>query len=104
MLIRGDRLDYGQRQIVLAAFLMRWTHENAMRTYGGSCPACVQSGGNRRVGNPNVEGAATWHEYHRPLTTDDEWLRTHAFHFTKDGRRLMANKRFAEPAYMAGGN
>jgi hypothetical protein len=33
--------------------------------------------------------------------TDDEWLNTHAFHFVKDGSRLMRNRRYAEPAFMA---
>ena len=29
------------------------------------------------------------------------WLVDHAFHFVKDGSRLAANRRFAEPHYMA---
>ena len=29
------------------------------------------------------------------------WLRSHAFHFVKDGSRLMASRRFAEPAFLA---
>jgi len=42
---------------------------------------------------------------HRHLDTtsksDDEWIAKHAFHFLKDGSRLAANKRRAEPVYMA---
>ncbi len=97
MLIKGSALNAQQRKLVFAAYVHRWTHENAQQTYGGKCPACVQCGGNyaQRV----VE--KSWHEHHAPLTTDQEWLDTHAFHFTKDGKRLMANRRWAEPVYLA---
>ena len=39
-LVRGDRLSTAQRRHVLAAFVHRWTFENARQTYRGRCPAC----------------------------------------------------------------
>lgn len=32
-------------------------------------------------------------------TSDDDWIRHHAFHFTQDGSRLVYNRRYAEPYY-----
>ncbi len=96
MLIRGDHLSFDQRQQVLAAFVHRWTIENARQSYGGQCPGCVQQ--HQCGGSMEVNGKP-WHEYHVPLTTDSEWLKRYAFHFTKDGKRLMANHHHAEPVY-----
>jgi hypothetical protein len=106
MLIKGADLNPDQRRAVLAAFVHRWTHENAVQTYRGQCPGCVQSGGNREIVIPAGQQAAgevrkMWHDHHVPLTTDAEWLAAHAFHFTKDGLRLMGNRKHAEPVYMA---
>lgn len=98
MLIRGDRLTPRQRELVLAAFIYRWTKDNPHRgTAYGVCPVCNVKGGlpeSTRVGC----------RQHHPvvaLQTDEEWLRGHAFHFVKDGKRLMENHKFAEPAFMA---
>jgi hypothetical protein len=77
MLIRGDRLNARQRQQVLAAYCMRLTPSTLSgREYA------------KRNGH-----------YHCP--TDEEWLRQHAFHFVKDGSRLMENRRHCEDASMA---
>ena len=95
MLLRGDKLSHTQRKQVLSAFVHRWTHENAKQSYGGKCPGCAQHTGSEAV------NGIPWHDYHAPLVSDEEWIKAHAFHFTKDGSRLMANKNFAEPAYLA---
>lgn len=84
MLIRGDKLTHMQRQEVLRTFVHRWTLENA-----GICETLRK-----------VWQREDWHAYHTALITDDQWLLEHAFHFVKDGSRLMANNH-AEPAYMA---
>lgn len=81
MLIRGNELNEAQRRLVLAAFGYRWTTDNkerATRWLG------------RAGGVPRI-----------PLVTDDQWLKDHAFHFVKDGSRMMATRHHAEPAYMA---
>ena len=99
MLIRGNDLNPAQRRQVIAAFVHRWTHENAKRNYGGKCPACVQ----RFQCEPNATleiNGVPWHEYHVPLTSDNEWIRGHAFHFTRDGSRLSARHSFCEPDYL----
>jgi hypothetical protein len=112
MLIKGSQLTSSQRQQVLAAFVHRWTHENAKQTYGGDCPACRQATRDGQittgVKNPGlmerplqVWTRAEWHAYHMPLTTDAEWINAHSFHFTADGSRLMANRHHAEPVWMA---
>ena len=80
MLIKGADLDYPQRQQVLNAFCYRWTTENPKR---------VQFW--RDISSkPKI-----------PLISDAQWLKEHAFHFTKDGSRLMANRHHAEPVSMA---
>jgi hypothetical protein len=81
MLIKGQDLNYRQRQEVLSAFLYRWTTGNKNRE------ALYADLGHRP---PTI-----------PLQTDDEWLKEHAFHFVKDGSRLMFNRHHAEPVYMA---
>lgn len=106
MLIRGIDLTEAQRRLVLAAYVHRWTVENAYQTYQGRCPACVQSGGNREIVIPAGQQAAAevrkpWHEHHGKLTTDREWLAAHAFHFVKDGSRLHGRRHHAEPVYLA---
>lgn len=105
MLIKGIDLTPQQRAHVLAAFVHRWTHENARQTYGGKCPACEQSRGTCR-GVPLMKVGPTqdlrpytreeWHAYHKPLISDAEWLAGYAFHFTNDGSRLHGRRRFAE--------
>jgi hypothetical protein len=92
MLIRGDKLTEKQKTEVLRTFIHRWTFENAQQTYGGKCPACQQ-------GRPGI-GVVEWHAHHAKLIPDREWLFLHAFHFTKDGTKLMI-RRHAEPAYIA---
>ncbi len=96
-LVRGDRLTTAQRRQVLSAFAHRWTHENAQQTYGGRCPACVQQ---RQCDGNMVVNGKPWHEQHVPLTTDEQWLRDHAFYITTAGR-LSARHRHCEPAYLA---
>lgn len=97
MLIRGDQLTDRQREEVLRVFVLRWTHENAKQTYHGRCPACEQARACRVFPLPY----SGWHARHAPLVSDVEWLQVHAFHFLKDGSRLMANKRYTEPACLA---
>ena len=80
MLIRGKDLSANQRQLVLAAFVYRWTTENHQR----------EASWRTVSGKPTI-----------PLKTDAAWLAEHAFHFTKDGSRLMHNRPHAEPEYMA---
>ncbi len=80
MLIRGSDLNPEQRRQVLAAYIYRWTLENTRRAEAWR----------------GIEGAPTI-----PLQTDQEWLAEHAFHFTRDGRCMMANRHRAEPVYMA---
>jgi len=80
MLIKGADLNYLQRQQVLAAYGYRWTKDNQQREHFWA----------------GIEGAPTI-----PLISDSQWLKEHAFHFTKDGSRLMVNRRHAEPEFMA---
>lgn len=106
MLIKGADLTAEQRKQVLAAFVHRWTHENAQQTYGGRCPACAQRpGGNGEIVIPAGQQSATevrklWHDHHVKVVSDQEWLNAHAFHFTKGGT-LSARHQYAEPAYLA---
>ena len=74
-LIKGDRLTDAQRRQVLAAFIYRLTFENQREH-----PAQVKRAG----------GKVTM--------SDDQWIREHAFRFTKSGR---LSGRYAEPQYMA---
>jgi hypothetical protein len=106
-LIKGSNLTADQRRLVLATFGHRHTHENA-RARGVACVLCADSGGgaDREIVIPAGEQAATevrkrWHDHHVAVQTDDQWLAEHAFHFTKDGRRLKTRPGYAEPAYLA---
>ncbi len=80
MLVAGTALTPAQRRLVCAAFVHRWTHENATQTYGGKCPACEQCGrfpyvcGEALPNGPHVYTREEWHAYHTPLTTDAEWI------------------------------
>lgn len=91
MLIRGDKLPHRLQREVLAAYVHRWTIENARQTYHGECPACAQTGGFPYIcgealpNGPIKHTRESWHAYHVPLTTDAEWLAAHAFHVTKRG-------------------
>lgn len=80
MLIKGDELNADQKKQVLAAFGYRWTVDNRQR----------------RIMWAGISGAPT-----TPLVTDEQWLKEHAFHFTKDGARLKVKPRHCVPAYMA---
>lgn len=82
MLIRGDKLNDNQRRYVLNAYIYRWTTGNTRR-------------------EEVYHNAAECQKPSIPLQTDDKWLKEHAFHFTKDGMRLMANRRWAAPAFLA---
>jgi hypothetical protein len=101
MLISGTKLTAAQRRQVLAAFTHRHTVENA--EVQGGCLLCKLNGPADRL----VEAVALnappipWHEYHIAAENDERWITTHAFYFVKDGSRLMANRRHAEPIYMA---
>ena len=80
MLIKGENLNREQRKAVFNAFIYRWTVEMIPRDkeiYGSTS-------------RPTL-----------PRQTDNEWLQEHAFHFVKDGSRLMANRHHAEPAFLA---
>jgi len=99
MLINGKNLTPKQRSLVLAAFVRRWTVENAEQSFGGRCPACVQQ---KACGGAMEVNGKPFHEHHLALTTDEAWINTHAFYFLNDGSRLMENRDHAEPAYEEG--
>lgn len=93
MLILGSKLNPSQRQLVLDAFIYRWTIENAHRKRVYRCPHCDLD--NFRFDNlecrqrhPTVA-----------LVSDEKWLKAHAFHFTKDGSRLRRDRHHAEPNF-----
>ena len=79
MLIKGNKLNSQQRAEVLRAYVNRWTIENkdTMRNWRPECLPTIAP------------------------VTDEEWLAEHAFHFLKDGSRLMMNRGYAEPHYLA---
>jgi hypothetical protein len=78
MLINGDKLNGAQRKQVLEAFGYRWTAENKMRDEFWQ----------------GVRGKPTI-----PLTSDYQWLKEHAFHFTDDGLRLKDKPSYCEAVY-----
>jgi hypothetical protein len=65
-LIKGEKLNEEQREMVFAAFVHRGTVE---------CPRSPSSF--QRGGGP----------FSRP--TDDEWIKSHSFWFTNDGKQLV---------------
>ncbi len=79
MLIKGKDLTRRQSEQVLSAFHYRWTTGNCMRdeVY-------------KNISKPTI-----------PLQTDHDWINNHAFHFVKDGSRLMYNRHHCEPEFMA---
>ena len=93
----GNKLTVAQRQQVLAAFVHRWTFENARQSYKGQCPGRVQQ---RQCGGAMVVQGTPLHLYHRPLVSDEQWLAEHAFYVTKDGR-LAARPSRCEPVLLA---
>ena len=99
MLVIGTNLSEGARREALAAFVYRWTHDNIRRAgVYGRCPVCGVMGGEPSE-SPERIGCRQHHPT-VPLVSDAEWLAMHAFHVTKDGRRLIG-VRGAVPAYMA---
>jgi hypothetical protein len=82
MLVRGDKLSESARREVLESHGHRWTVENEARARRWHWAATIDP--------PRI-----------PLVTDAQWLREHAFHVVRDGSRLMANRRHAEPACLA---
>ena len=70
-LIKGEKLNEEQREMVLAAFVHRGTVE---------CPRSPSS----FQGGP----------FSRP--TDDEWIKSHSFWFTNDGQAVGQPQRSAE--------
>lgn len=78
MLINGKELTTQQIAQVKAAFVHRSTFENIHTV--------------QRI-NPTVHVGV--------LTTDEQWIREHAFHFVKDGSRLSSKHHHCEPATMA---
>ena len=76
MLIKGKDLTSRQAEMVKSAYVHRLTHENNYPAHN-PCNATV-----------------------KPIT-DEQWIKDHAFHFIKDGSRLMANRNHCEPVYMA---
>ena len=105
MMIKGVNLNVEQRKLVLAAFVYRHTVENAVAR-GVDCVNCANipswpyEAGQALPGGPYTFTRDQWHAYHTSrgaqVVTDAEWLAVHAFHFTKDGSRLMVNRRYAE--------
>jgi hypothetical protein len=76
--IRGDKLPPHLKAEVLRKFIYRWTTGNTQldQAYRG-------------IETPRI-----------PMISDEQWLREHAFHVTKDGR-LSLRHHHAEPYYMA---
>lgn len=74
MLVTGDKLSKATRELVLRAYVYRPTHEN---NYPKHNPLRM------RV----------------PATSDEQWLKEHAFYVTKNGN---LDNRFdhCEPAFM----
>ena len=74
MLIAGNELNKKQRAEVLGAFIYRWTIENSQadRLYKNICAPTI------------------------PKISDEQWLRTHAFLFVKDGSRLNARYKYCK--------
>jgi hypothetical protein len=92
-LVRGDRLTTKQRREALAAFIYRWTKDNAQRVRAwGGCSKCD-------VRSPYVNPRSAEGHSHPtiPLVSDDEWLRQHAFYVTANGD-LSQRHRHCEPA------
>jgi hypothetical protein len=81
-LTRGTELTRAQRAEVLRTYVHRWTIENHTPML------------ERLLYGPTFRGTPV------ATITDTEWIDTHAFWITKAGR-LAANRRYAEPAYMA---
>lgn len=79
-LIKGDKLSIIQVKHVKAAYIYRWTHENAMRCRAYSCKLC-------NIEKPYVnDKSANGHTHPTiPLQTDEQWLAEHAFYVNKDG-------------------
>jgi hypothetical protein len=96
MLIKGKDLSYRQETLVKAAFIYRWTYENPMRCRVYRCSLCNVAEPYENMGSSNGHTHPTI-----PLQHDNDWIAEHAFHFVKDGSRLMHNRHFAEPVYMA---
>jgi hypothetical protein len=94
----GSRLPHHLQQEVLRRYIYRWTTGNTQRAQVYNCPVCSVPGG-----DPN--GGVACRQYHptMPLQTDAQWLATHSFNVTKDGR-LSQRQRHAEPGYMAEAN
>jgi len=69
--VNGRDLGDRAKSEVLAAFIYRWTVDNKQREQAY-----------RNMPKPTM-----------PLTTDDEWLASHWFWVTKDGR-LARNRHF----------
>lgn len=95
MLIKGTELNRSQREQVLNAFPYRWTSDNTRRlTVYNPCPNC-----DIKAPIVNLQTSEGHNHPTIPLITDDEWLNQYAFHFVKDGSRLMYNKLYAEKLY-----
>ena len=94
-LVLGSRLPYQLQQEVLRRYIYRWTVDNLDRARVYRCPVCEVPGG-------DPSGDVACRQYHPtiPLITDAEWLATHSFEVTKDGR-LSARQHHAEPGFMA---
>jgi len=96
-LVRGDKLPHNLRMEVRNRFIYRWTSDNDRRAeVYGLCPHCKTRGG-----KPSETNIACRQVHPTiPLQTDEQWLKTHAFHVTKAGR-LSERHNHAEPGYMA---
>ncbi len=96
-IIRGDKLPQRLQDEALRRYIYRWTTGNDRRgEVYGMCPHCKSRGG-----KPSETNIACRQVHPTiPLITDAEWLATHAFHITKDGR-FSEKHNHAEPGYMA---
>jgi hypothetical protein len=96
-IVRGDKLPARLQDEALRRYIYRWTTGNDRRGHAyGYCPHCKTQGG--RPSETNI----ACRQVHPtiPLISDVEWLKTHAFHITKDGR-FSERHNHAEPGYMA---
>jgi hypothetical protein len=93
VLVRGEELTPEMHQQVIENFPYRWTKDNPKRTK--QWPSCTKC----NIETPFVSETSSEGHNHPtvPLTSDYDWVRQRAFHFTNDGR--LKHPQHAEPAW-----
>lgn len=76
MLVLGSKLSLSTQTAILKAFVYRLTIENGYPRKN-PCKARI------------------------PTISDAQWLAEHAFYVVKGGSRLMRNRHYAEPHFLA---